>query len=215
MLANLLCPVDVKVTFQNIKHYVPDIHQHSDELEHLHRPRIYKSHMPFQTKYPRALYIVRDGRDVYVSFYHYQRERLPQGTTFADYLCMEHWPCSWGEHVTSWLDAQLATDRFMLVYYRQLHEEPRKTLRSIADFVGLDVTHTQVERAIRRSSFDVMRNIEVISGHPRSHHFSGPFVRRGRIGRWRKYFGERERRIFKAREANTLIRLGYERGVDW
>ena len=39
-------------------------------MRRLPRPRILKSHECFQPQYPRIIYIVRDPRDICVSFYH-------------------------------------------------------------------------------------------------------------------------------------------------
>jgi hypothetical protein len=215
MLANLLSPAEAGVTFQNIKHFVPDIHQDLDRIESLPRPRFIKSHAPAEPRYPRVIYIVRDGRDVYVSYYHYQRQQLPPDTEFADYLSREHWPCSWNEHVMSWLNLNWDRDRFLLVRYKQLYENPERELRRIAAFSGLDVSKAQIIEAIHNASFESMRKIEETLGHPRQDRFSGPFVRRGQMGNWQDYFGEREKAIFKATENKALVRLGYEQGTVW
>ena len=38
----------------------------------MRRPRILKSHEHFDYRYKRMIYIVRDPRDVLISFYNYQ-----------------------------------------------------------------------------------------------------------------------------------------------
>jgi hypothetical protein len=215
MLANLLRAPEANVTFQNIKHLVPDIHHDLDTIASLPRPRFIKSHVPAEPRYPRVIYIVRDGRDVYVSYYHYQRKHLPPETDFADYLRGERWPCSWSEHVTSWLDLNWDQDQFLLVRYKQLYEEPEQELRRIADFSGLDASEARITEAIQSASFESMRKVEETSGHPREDRFSGRFVRRGKVGNWQDYFGEREKEIFKAAENKALVRLGYEQGTGW
>ena len=217
LLANLIRPADVQVTFQSVAHILPDIHTDREQIERLSRPRFIKSHAPLEPRYPRSIYLVRDGRDVYVSYYHYQREKLPAGTTLADYVPMDHWPCSWGQHVLSWLDADLPEDRFLWVRYEQLYQQPERELHRMAAFAGLDVTEAQVQEAIRNSTFDSMRQIEETSGHPRADHFSGRFVRSGQAGGWQAHFGPREREAFKALEAENevLVRLGYASSADW
>jgi hypothetical protein len=132
-------------------------------------------------------------------------------------LQMKHWPCSWGEHVASWLDSGLAKDRFLLVRYRHLYEQPLRTLHQMAVFAGLDPSQAQIQEALRLSSFDSMRQIEEVSGHPREHRYSGRFVRSGTIGGWRAHFGPKERAAFKAVEADNqaLVQLDYEDTLDW
>src|SRR5947207_3017239 len=60
------------VTFSNIESRIPEIYFNPDRLmRQLQRPRLLKSHECFQPHYPRVIYIVRDPRDVAVSFYHH------------------------------------------------------------------------------------------------------------------------------------------------
>jgi hypothetical protein len=217
MLANLVRPAGVQVTFQNVRQVLPDLHTDRDQIGQLSRPRFIKSHAPLEPRFPRVIYLVRDGRDVYVSYYHYQREKLPAGTTLADYLAVEHWPCSWGEHVASWLDAGLPEDRFLLIRYEQLHEQPESELRHMADFAGLDATDAEIAEAVHNSTFNSMRKIEETGGHPRADHFSGRFVRRGQVSGWQAHFGSRERAAFQAMdiENEALVKLGYESSAAW
>lgn len=217
MLANLIRPVGVEVTFHNIMRFVPAVHQDREILESVPRPRFIKSHAPLERRYPRVIYLLRDGRDVYVSYYHYQRERLPGDTTLADYLQMDHWPGSWGEHVSSWLDGGLSEDRFLLVRYEDLYDNPDRELQRMATFSGLDVAAPVIAQAVHDSAFRSMRQMEDTAGHPRAHQFSGRFVRSGRVGSWREHFGPLEREVFKAleQENRTLVRLNYEASTDW
>src|SRR5437588_5980082 len=61
---------DEPVTFANVEERVPSIYVHPDRaLRRL--PRILKSHECFDPRYRRVIYIVRDPRDVAVSYYHH------------------------------------------------------------------------------------------------------------------------------------------------
>src|SRR5580693_10555254 len=71
LIGNLIYQ-DEPVTFANVESRIPEIYFNSDHrLRRLPRPRILKSHESFQPQYPRVIYIVRDPRDVAVSFYHH------------------------------------------------------------------------------------------------------------------------------------------------
>src|SRR2546428_8591396 len=68
LIGNLVCPDD-PVTFANVEQRIPSIYTYPNRV--LRRlPRILKSHEVFDPRYPRVIYIVRDARDVAVSFYH-------------------------------------------------------------------------------------------------------------------------------------------------
>src|SRR3954464_14623007 len=90
--------------------YVPDVNllytKRGNLAAHagLADPRFFLCHATYDAKLPRVAYIVRDPRDVLLSYWHYQRF-LKSGydRSLSDYLRNErHWPCDWNEHVASW-----------------------------------------------------------------------------------------------------------------
>ena len=216
MLAHLTRPPEFHIDFRTVLQVIPEVNRDTVEIRQLARPRIMKSHAPYQPQFPKVIYVVRDGRDAYVSYYHYRRGQLPQDLTFAQYLTFEnHWPCSWSAHVNSWLDADLDSSRFLLVQYEKLHRAPEEELARIASFVNLEVTKERIRRAVEQSAFATMQELEDTSGHPRSKRFSGRFVRCGEIGGWRDYFDAQATDVFKESENEALLRLGYEDEPDW
>ena len=82
LIGNLIYQ-DEPVTFANIESRLPEIYFNPDRvLRRLPRPRILKSHECFQPHYRRIIYIVRDPRDVAVSFYHHH---IKAGNIAEDY----------------------------------------------------------------------------------------------------------------------------------
>src|SRR5437868_10954354 len=61
------------ISFVNVESRIPDIYLHSQEsLCRMSRPRVLKSHEPFDPRYKKVIYVVRDPRDVAVSRYHFR-----------------------------------------------------------------------------------------------------------------------------------------------
>lgn len=110
LIGNLIHPEE-PVTFANVDQIVPDIYGTAqNDVRKVRPPRVFKSHEPFEPRYRRIIYIVRDPRDVAVSSYHFARkgrhinDSLPLETYIsAQFLNRGHTFGSWGEHVGSWL----------------------------------------------------------------------------------------------------------------
>src|ERR1044072_8130331 len=74
LIGNLVASPEV-VDWSNIERHVPDIYFNSDpQLGKLPRPRYFKSHEAYRPEYRRVVFIVRDPRDVAVSYYHFARK---------------------------------------------------------------------------------------------------------------------------------------------
>jgi Sulfotransferase domain len=74
LIANLLHP-NKSVSFANIEHLIPDCEAMSSRyLKRLSSPRVIKSHEYFDHRYKKVVYIVRDPRDVVLSYHSFQRK---------------------------------------------------------------------------------------------------------------------------------------------
>ncbi len=72
LLANLKADVDRPIDFVEMERLVPDIHvtDYWERMRKMPPGRLIKSHMLFDKRYKRVIYVVCDGRDVMVSYYH-------------------------------------------------------------------------------------------------------------------------------------------------
>lgn len=214
LLANALYP-DVEVDFHTIHSLIPEVGQEA-RRRNLPGPRLLKSHAPFRPEYPQVIYIVRDGRDVYCSYFHYLRNKLPGDITLRDFLRDDsYYQRTWGEHVTSWLDGS-DTGPLLLVYYEDLLEDCAGQLHRMADFIGVGISESRIQAAVRASSFERMRNIEAEKGRAfADQDRADRFMRKGVHGDWRQHFGPEEKKILEHREGDVLRRLGYVDGPNW
>lgn len=215
LLANLLKRQDEEIDFHTVHNYVPEVGKHEEIIKTLKRPRVMKSHAPFMHEYPKVIYLIRDGRDVYVSYYFHRLKQLSPDCTFREFLeRQDHYPCTWGEHVANWLFKE-PTSKILVVRYEDLVRNCLKQLKRILDFLGMERTEDQFKLAEEASSFTNMQRIESEKG--RLYKNEGPevFMRSGKSGDWKDFFRQEEKMIFKSREGQFLVKLGYETENNW
>jgi hypothetical protein len=156
------------MTFLKADQVIPSIDSQSRRFfKNLPRPRVIKSHFPFDQNYKRVIYVVRDPKDVAVSQYHYQIKRKvlqdghPMDEWIGRYVAGETCPYgSWGENVGSWLAARAQNPTFLLLRYENLIRHPDIELIKIANLLGIDPTPQRIQWAIEQSCADRMRKLE-------------------------------------------------------
>jgi hypothetical protein len=158
--------------------YILDIHAYPNAtFANPRAPRLIKSHFPYNPSIPavrlttKAIYLMRHPIDVMMSAWDY--EQLTTGATrdmgFPMFRAYVHrWLMSggvmirqfgpWSSHVHSWLDQ--TNIPVHLVTYEKLVDHPERELKSIVDFIGVEVPVERQRLAIERSSMKSMAALE-------------------------------------------------------
>jgi len=198
LIANLVHP-DEEVSFANIEKLIPDTSSQSNRtLKATPRPRIIKTHEYFDHRYPKTIYIVRDPRDVALSYYDFQRKYMqiddayPLEQYVDDFvngkLISIGWG-TWGENVASWMYTRGKRSHFLLIRYEDMMKDTESELARIADFLDLPTDPKRLRHAIEQSSADRMRSLEKLEEDKwvatRNRRKDIPFVRVAKSGGWR------------------------------
>jgi hypothetical protein len=209
------------VTFLNLERRVPDIYINSHvRLHRLRPPRVLKSHEPFDPRYKKVIYIVRDPRDVVISSYHFHvkarviNEDYPLSKYISGLIAGQWWPHgSWGQHVMTWLLTRRRSRSFLMLRYEDIVEDPSRELTKIADFLRLPRTQEQIDRAVQRSSAANMRILEQQQGRQwrgtRKHRQDKPFVRAAKSGCWRTELPGESRAELESAWGSVMREAGY------
>jgi hypothetical protein len=222
LIANLLYP-EREVSFTSVERLIPDTSTISSRaLKRIPRPRVIKSHEYFDPRYPRVIYIVRDPRDVALSFYHLQRKygQIADGhpmdqyvDDFVDGRLKSADLGTWGENVSSWFYTRGHSDNFLLLRFEDMLQNTRRELLRIADFMGLSTTETILQLAIDNSSSDRMRKLEQQQQNEwigsRKYRKEIPFVRTAKAGNWQNGLSERSVMRIEAAWGDLMNPLGY------
>lgn len=215
---------DREVTFANVNELVPSIYALPDRVLRK-SPRILKSHEYFDPRYPRVIYIVRDPRDVAVSYYFYNLKVrvLPDGYPIDEFVKQfvqvktveyANRVGSWEENVMSWIRMRQGSRNFCLVRYEDLLVDPVREVKRASSLLKVEPTPERIDRAIRLSSAQHMRSLEksqwkkwITTKNTRS---DIPFVREAKSGGWRDRLSDESVKTIEAAWGSSMRYLGYE-----
>lgn len=201
-------------SFVNVHQLVPDIGQQDRALPLLpHNGRLIKTHEPYRSEYKKAIYLVRDARDVALSEFAYQKALGLVPDDFEVYLGRflkgKVNPFgSWVAHVDSWMKAKDAKcANILIVRYDELRRGPEESLAGMIEFLGMPVRREIIQRAIANNSVEKMRDKEKVN--PQRASARGRFVRDGSVGGWSQAFTPAQAQLFQQYTGTALRRLGY------
>jgi len=223
--------------FLNVHDVIPEIGMKTNVQPILRNGgRLIKTHERYRRVYKKAIYLVRDVRDVLLSAYavdgingmgsYYCQGRGFDGyvDTFLRGKCAHQG--SWQNHVNSWMDSPLAGNgNLLLIRFEDMRKNTEATVSAILKFLECNYDTGKVLAAIANNSLDRMRAKEESvkrSGVKldkkvliRTHTVEtedGRFVRKGAIGAWRAKLSESHVRLIEEWTGPTLLRMGYEVG---
>src|SRR6201981_4101846 len=223
LIANLVYP-EKNVGFTNIEKLIPDTSSQSNRaLKSTPRPRIIKTHEYFDHRYGKLIYIVRDPRDVALSYYDFQRKymQIPDDYPLERYvedfvtgkLISADWG-TWSENVASWIFTRGNHRAFLLLRYEDMMSDTAHELTRIANFFGVSAEASRIQQAIERSSADRMRKLEKLEEDKwvatKNRRKDIPFVRVARSGGWKSSLPESCIRQIESAWGDFMTTLGYE-----
>lgn len=223
LIANLVYP-EKNVGFANIEKLIPDTSSQSNRaLKSTPRPRIIKSHEYFDHRYRKVIYIVRDPRDVALSYYDFQRKYMqiddayPLEQYVEDFvqgrLISIDWG-TWAENVSSWIYTRGKSTNFLLLRYEDMMKDTTRELTRIAQFFGIEPAPNRLQEVIDRSSADRMRELEKLEADrwvaTKNRRKDIPFVRVAKAGGWRTSLPLKSVEQIENAWGDLMITLGYE-----
>jgi len=222
LICNLIDPEN-PVNFAQIESRIPEIYDVTDRaLRALPRPRIIKSHESFDPRYKKIVYIVRDPRDVLLSYYEFQLKRrvITEDCSLEEFLPrfmeseFEPMTGSWRDHVLSWIATRGGLKNFLLLRYEDMLAHTQEESTKIAEFLGLDSSTERVARAVALSSADRMRRLEKEESRQwketRKTRQDKPFVRKATSGGWKSALPEHCVAQLESAWGDVILSVGYE-----
>jgi sulfotransferase family protein len=199
--------------FGNVNQSIPDVKEHKIGLPLMpDGGRLIKTHEIYHPEYRKAVYLVRDPRDVALSEYAYQTAlglvNQPLDEYLPVFLSKGVNPfSSWSAHVESWLSAPLPADHLLVVKFEDLRRDTVNGVAEIIRFFGITPDENRIRQAIANNSVERMKAKEKET--PQRASKKGQFIRSGSVGGWRGSLTEEQVRVVRDQAAGILTRLGY------
>ena len=208
--------------FDEVNHIIAEVGLHQPAIPLLPgRGRLIKTHEAYRRQYGKAIYLVRDVRDVVLSEFAYQEALgwIPNDFNlfFDRFVRGEVNPFTpWHQHVPGWTDSPLAqTDNFLLIKFEDMRRDTEGTVRQVLDFLGVDVDAAVIKAAIANNTVKRMQEKEHKS--PQLANVApaagvgteSRFIRSGSVGGWRDRLSAEQIEIMDRIAGPLLERLGY------
>ncbi len=164
-----------------------------------------------------AIYLVRDPRDVAVSYSHHLGLGLDEtigrmadvsaATGGRDDKVFEQ-VSSWSVHVHHW--TRTASARRLVLRYEDLAAAPEAGFGAVIRWLGEEPPAARLARAVAFSGFEELRGQERAAGFVEQPAASrGAFFRAGRAGGWRDVLSPAQRRRIELDHEVVMQRFGY------
>jgi hypothetical protein len=167
-----------------------------------------------------VIYVIRSPLDIAVSYAHHNNSTID---TAIEWMGLEdHWLSlmpsmqwhqlhqylsSWSGHVRSWVDESGL--RLLVVRYEDMLFKSVETFSEVIRFIGADEDTERIERAVRASSFDVLKNQEEERGFKEKLPQSESFFRKGKAGDWRDQLTQAQIDQIVSDHHEVMARFGY------
>jgi aryl sulfotransferase len=176
--------------------------------------RFLKTHLPIDalpySPSAKYIYIGRDGRDVFWSWYNHWSSFKPEVLAHISSLYPDQPPVTYPDpdirqaflgwldanaypswpfwsHVQGWFD-QRHLPNLRLIHYANLKADLEGEIRRLADFLDIDVAPEAWPRIVEQSGFDYVRGLAVEDPNQAPFLMGGgaTFINKGTNGRWRE-----------------------------
>lgn len=205
-------------SFDNVNRGIPE-----NGIQWLAKPllpgegRLIKTHEPYRPEYGRAVYLVRDMRDVIFSQYSREKELGILYDDFDGYLSKFlrgkiSGFGAWQKHIDSWLESPLPRRGDMLLLrFEDLRKDMEGAMGQMLDFFGVEVRPEVIRAAIANNTLDRMREKEIQSAtlHQAKGGEEGRFVRKGSVGGWRERLTDEQLQVIDEFAGDAFRRMGY------
>lgn len=163
-----------------------------------------------------AIYLVRNPLDVVLSFADHQGLSIDKT---IDLMNLRNYETpntetlvgepmgNWSQHVESW--TARPHPGLHVLRYEDLLQSPQRGFAGLAKYLKIDAPRQRIERAVKNSSFKVLRHQEELKGFKEKTRVQKHFFRAGRAGQWREALSPEQVERLVSCHREQMARFGY------
>jgi len=160
---------------------------------------VIKTHGWDAYKYTHAIHLLRNPFDVCVSYYEYSKDIY--GEKDLDWQTFMHKSVGeWRGHTQRWMRASKSMPVY-LIKYEDLLVAPKTELKTLLDWLGLEVPDSRIKQAVEATSLKKLQK-----KHPRK---GKRFFRKGKSGLGISTFSPADRSYLMEQAGDLMAELGY------
>ncbi len=171
----------------------------------------------------RAFFVMRDPRDLIISDYFslkyshatihpyimQMREKLNGMPEQEGILERIHHFKSYYETLRGWMRST-ENEKIQIVKYEDVFvNKPLEAMGTICQHCEIDLSEVNLQALLDKFSFKKLSGREPGRENAQSHY------RKGVAGDWKNYFSPEHKQVFKGQAGDLLIKLGYEKNMEW
>jgi hypothetical protein len=208
-----------EATFDNVCQIVPEIERfRSAEFSLPDGKKFIKTHEMWRPAYKKSLYIIRDGRDVSISYYYFQKSLGRFEGTFSEFLKLfiegrVDGYGGWSGNVRSWVrQCERDPESVCVIKYEDMLSKPIETVRGVVDFFSINASESEIEWAIEGNKASKMKNKEGSSENLANKlgERQLSFVRKAVTNQWKDVFSTEDIELFNQELGELNRQLGYK-----
>ncbi|KAF7695074.1 hypothetical protein HF521_006797 [Silurus meridionalis] len=189
-------------------------------------PRLIKTHLPVQLvpksfweQNCRVIYVARNAKDNAVSYFHFDRmnHAEPDPGDWSNFLQMfmdgKNVFGPWYDHVRGYWKKKQTYSNLHYMFFEDMVENTDREVENLCSFLGLTTSSEERERITKNVHFDAMKQNRMTnySTIPVMNFSVSPFMRKGKVGDWKKHFtvaeNEKFDKHYEEKMKNTTLKF--------
>ena len=176
--------------------------------------RLLQTHEPWRREYRKAIYLVRDVRDVVCSEFQFCLRLQVFSDDFDAFIDKfvagrVNRYGSWADHVDSWLNFSNHTQQIFVIKFEELRSQPHTVLEQLLSWLQIERDATEIDHVINRHTISQMQKKEDQSLQFQHNAQNLRFVTDGVVGKGQRTLTTVQLDSLLDNTASLLRSLGY------